>query len=79
MVKHGVHQVTAALGGHCANRYGTSFTAAALKWLELTDQAAVLAVARDGFIYWLIQAAAPVPSVLTYIPEHLYPNHHWTG
>ncbi|GKS70011.1 hypothetical protein W03_20150 [Nitrosomonas sp. PY1] len=44
--------VTLDLLGHCANRYGTSFTATALKWIELTEQAALLAVARDGFICW---------------------------
>lgn len=44
--------VTLDLLGHCADRYGTSFTATALKWVELTDQAALLAVARDGFICW---------------------------
>ncbi|PTR05338.1 uncharacterized protein DUF955 [Nitrosospira sp. Nsp5] len=48
----GGQPVTLDLLGHCANRYGTSFTAAALKWLELTDQAALLAVARDDFICW---------------------------
>lgn len=37
---------------HCADRYGTSFTATALKWLELTDEAAMLVVARDGYICW---------------------------
>lgn len=36
----------------CANRYGTSFTATALKWIEFTDEAAVLVVAREGFICW---------------------------
>lgn len=36
----------------CADRYGTSFTATALKWIEFTDEAAVLVVARDGFICW---------------------------
>ncbi|ABB76085.1 protein of unknown function [Nitrosospira multiformis ATCC 25196] len=44
--------VTLDLLGHCANRYGTSFTATALKWVELTDQPALLAMARDGFICW---------------------------
>lgn len=37
---------------HCANRYGTSFTATARKWLEFTDKAAMLVVARDDFICW---------------------------
>lgn len=38
--------------GHCADRYGVSLTAAILKWLEFTDQRAVLVAARDGFILW---------------------------
>lgn len=37
---------------YCANRYGVSFTAAVLKWIELTPQRAVLVVSRDGFIQW---------------------------
>jgi hypothetical protein len=44
--------VTLDLLGHCADRYGTSFTATALKWIEFTDKAAVLVVARDDFICW---------------------------
>lgn len=38
--------------GHCADRYGVSLTAAILKWLEHTDENAVLVVSRDGFIDW---------------------------
>ncbi|WP_061538538.1 ImmA/IrrE family metallo-endopeptidase [Collimonas fungivorans] len=37
---------------HCANRYGVSLTAAALKWLSQTTQKAVLIVSSDGFINW---------------------------
>ncbi|WP_197491387.1 ImmA/IrrE family metallo-endopeptidase [Methylomonas methanica] len=44
--------VTLDLLGHCAERYGTSFTATALKWLEFTEKAALLVVARDDFICW---------------------------
>lgn len=44
--------VTIDLLGHCANRYGTSFTATALKWLEFTEKAALLVVVRDDFICW---------------------------
>lgn len=44
--------ITLDLLGHCAERYGASFTATALKWLEITDQAAILVVARDDFICW---------------------------
>jgi hypothetical protein len=44
--------ITLDILGHCADRYGTSFTATALKWIEFTDKAAVLIVARDEFICW---------------------------
>lgn len=36
----------------CSNRYGVSLTAACLRWLEHTDQIAVLIVHSDGFINW---------------------------
>lgn len=38
--------------GHCADRYGVSLTAAALKWLQYTDEKAVLVISRDGFMSW---------------------------
>ena len=38
--------------GHCADRYGVSLTAATLKWLEFTEQRALLVAAREGFILW---------------------------
>lgn len=38
--------------GCCADRYGVSLTAATLKWLEFTEQRAVLVVSRDGYIDW---------------------------
>jgi Zn-dependent peptidase ImmA (M78 family) len=37
---------------HCADRYQVSFTAATLKWLEFTNEAAMVIVARDGFVCW---------------------------
>lgn len=40
------------LMGHCADRYGVSLTAAVLKWLEHTDENAVLVVSRDGYMTW---------------------------
>lgn len=50
-------QVTTAavdldLLGHCADRYGVSLTAAILKWLQYTDEKAVLVISNDGFINW---------------------------
>lgn len=38
--------------GHCANRYRVSFTAAALKWIEFTQETALFVVARDGYALW---------------------------
>lgn len=37
---------------HCAERYGVSLTAAILKWLQYTDEQAVLVMSNDGFINW---------------------------
>ena len=37
---------------HCAKRYGVSLTAVILKWLEFTEERAVLVISRDGFILW---------------------------
>lgn len=49
-------QVTSAVDldllGHCADRYGVSMTAAILKWLQYTDEKAVLVISTDGFINW---------------------------
>lgn len=33
--------------GHCADRYGVSLTAAALRWIEIADKRAVLVASRD--------------------------------
>ena len=38
--------------GHCADRYGVSLTAAILKWLEHTDDNAVLVVSKEGYMDW---------------------------
>lgn len=38
--------------GACAERYGVSLTAAILKWLQYTDEKAVLVMSNDGFINW---------------------------
>lgn len=37
---------------HCANRYGVSLTAAARKWIEFTEERAVLVIGRDDFVLW---------------------------
>jgi hypothetical protein len=46
------HAVSLELLGAIADRYQTSFTATALKWLEITAEAAMLIVARDEFVCW---------------------------
>jgi hypothetical protein len=38
--------------GQCADRYGVSLTAATLKWLQYTDELAVLVMSNDGYINW---------------------------
>lgn len=47
------HKLSFDLLGHCADRYQTSLTATALRWLEFTAEAAMLVVAdHDEFICW---------------------------
>lgn len=36
----------------CARRYGVSLTAAILKWLEFTEQRAVLVMSTEGYMLW---------------------------
>lgn len=36
----------------CADRYGVSLTAAILRWLEHTDQKAIVIHSRDGYMNW---------------------------
>lgn len=45
-------RITLDLLGECATRYGVSLTAAILKWLEFTDQAAVAIMGREGMLHW---------------------------
>lgn len=37
---------------HCADRYGVSLIAAILKWLDFTDEKAILILSTDGFMNW---------------------------
>jgi hypothetical protein len=37
---------------YCADRYGVSLIAAILKWLEYTQEKAVLVMSRDGYMDW---------------------------
>lgn len=38
--------------GTCAERYGVSFMAASLRWIDYTERNALIVVSRDGFILW---------------------------
>ena len=38
--------------GHCADRYGVSLTAAALRWIEIAPRRAVLVASRDDHMLW---------------------------
>lgn len=38
--------------GNCADRYGVSLIAAALRWLQYTLRRAVVVLSRDGFVLW---------------------------
>ncbi|MEW7195542.1 ImmA/IrrE family metallo-endopeptidase [Acinetobacter baumannii] len=61
----------------CAQRYGVSLTAAILKWLEFTEESAVLINSRDGFMNWASASKTAAKngayfrtkSIITPIPE----------
>ena len=38
--------------GHCADRYGVSLTAAALRWTEIAEKRTVLVASRDDHMLW---------------------------
>jgi hypothetical protein len=38
--------------GHCANRYGVSLTAAALRWIDIAPERAILIASRDDHMLW---------------------------
>ena len=48
----GGQPVSFDLLGHCADRYGVSLTAAALRWTEIAEQRAVLVASRDDYLLW---------------------------
>lgn len=54
----GRNDMTLDLLGHCADRYDVSMTAAALKWLDMTDECAVLVTAVNGFVLWCWRSKA---------------------
>jgi len=45
-------EITLDLMGHCADRYGVSLTAAILKWLDSTEEKAVVIISTDGYMNW---------------------------
>jgi hypothetical protein len=44
--------------GCCADRYGVSLSAACLRWLEHTEESALLVASRDGFMLWSVASKA---------------------
>ncbi|MES1980087.1 MAG: ImmA/IrrE family metallo-endopeptidase [Pseudomonadota bacterium] len=42
--------------GACADKFGVSLTAAALRWVKSTLESAVLILSRDGFIDWSVSS-----------------------
>lgn len=48
----GGQTVSFDLLGHCADRYGVSLTAAAIRWLEIAPTRAVLVASRDDHMLW---------------------------
>lgn len=45
-------QVDLEVLGRCAMRYGVSLTAAVLRWIQFTEEKAMMIVSRDGFVDW---------------------------
>lgn len=48
--------------GHCADRYGVSLTAAALRWTEIAEKRAVLVASRDDHLLWSMSNEAALRS-----------------
>lgn len=53
---------------HCADRYGVSLTAAALKWIESTRHCAAVVVATNGYVNWFRRSAAAERAGLFFPP-----------
>lgn len=64
----GGQAMTGDLLRHCADRYEVSLTAAALKWLEATDECAAVVVATNGFVCWFKRSAAAEKARLFWRP-----------
>lgn len=54
----GKQNISLDLLKHCADRYGVSLTAAAIKWLDFTSECAALVVAENGFVLWCWRSKA---------------------
>ena len=54
----GTSEFTLESLGAGADRYRTSLTATALKFVELTEQSVILVMARDGFVCWSMVSRA---------------------
>lgn len=50
-------EITLDLIAHCARRYDVSVTACALKWVQFTDEVAVVVMIRDDFVLWSYPSA----------------------
>ena len=48
--------------GYCADRYGVSLTAAALRWIEIAPERAVLIASRDDYMLWAKSNVAALKS-----------------
>ena len=44
--------ITFDLIGHCADRYGVSLTSAALRWIDIAPERAILIASRDDHMLW---------------------------
>lgn len=64
----GKQRMTLDLLKHCADRYGVSLTAAALKWLESTSLCAAVVVATNGFVLWARRSAAATRARIFFPP-----------
>jgi hypothetical protein len=64
----GSQRISLDLLRHCADRYGVSLTAAALKWIESTRRCAAVVVATNGFVSWFRRSAAAERAGLFFPP-----------
>lgn len=46
------NELSLELLSHCARRYDVSMTACVLKWIQFTEETAIVVLSRDDFILW---------------------------